>query len=157
MNFDLGAFFTKWLADWRVDQAANGDLPHTSPHPGPAGGGPAWGGIVVALDGGSFFEQSLFADSMGELLGPVQNPRYIMTREGEGALKDRLDFHSVPTCLGVKKELAEGLLFAWHRYVGPADLIFTRRKGGHAALLAARTRAFSGALEAGLRRLDRWQ
>lgn len=49
MNFDLGAFFTKWLADWRADQAPSGDLPHTSPHPGPAGGGPAWGGIIVAL------------------------------------------------------------------------------------------------------------
>lgn len=48
-NCDLGAFFTKWLADWRADQADNGDLPHTSPHPGPAGGGPAWGGIVVTL------------------------------------------------------------------------------------------------------------
>lgn len=48
-NFDLGAFFTKWLADWRADQDASGDLPHTSPHPGPAGGGPAWGGVIVAL------------------------------------------------------------------------------------------------------------
>jgi alpha-L-rhamnosidase len=49
MNFDLAAMFTKWLGDWRADQAPNGDLPHTSPNAVPAGGGPAWGGFVVAL------------------------------------------------------------------------------------------------------------
>lgn len=50
-NFDMGAFFTKWLADWRDSQDTDsGDIPHISP-PGPryVGGGPSWGGICVAL------------------------------------------------------------------------------------------------------------
>jgi alpha-L-rhamnosidase len=71
-NYRLGAFYTKWLEDWRDVQGTesmvgnmndpawahkqinsgrffgNGVLPHTAPtyH---GGGGPAWGGIVVTL------------------------------------------------------------------------------------------------------------
>lgn len=49
VNFHLGAFFTKWLRDWRDAQAANGDLPFTAPHAQAAGGGPAWSGICITL------------------------------------------------------------------------------------------------------------
>ena len=71
-NYSLGAFYTKWMQDWRDVQGTetmtgnmndtnwarkqvgsgrllgNGVLPHTAPtyH---GGGGPAWGGIVVSL------------------------------------------------------------------------------------------------------------
>lgn len=71
-NYKLGAFYTKWMEDWRDVQGTesivgnmfdpnfarkqlmggrilnNGILPHTAPtYMG--GGGPAWGGIVVTL------------------------------------------------------------------------------------------------------------
>ena len=47
-HFGLGAFYTKWLEDWRDVQAANGDIPFTAPtYEG--GGGPAWSGIVIQL------------------------------------------------------------------------------------------------------------
>lgn len=71
-NYRLGAFYTKWMQDWRDVQGTettvgnmndtnwahrktgsgrylnNGVLPHTAPtyH---GGGGPAWGGIVISL------------------------------------------------------------------------------------------------------------
>ena len=67
-NYKLGAFYTKWLEDWRdvqgwrqawlvdgpqpiegtFDTAAAGTLPNTAPTYF-GGGGPAWGGIVVTL------------------------------------------------------------------------------------------------------------
>jgi alpha-L-rhamnosidase len=48
MNFDAGAFYTKWLGDWRDVQGPDGNLPYTAPtYVG--GGGPAWSGICVAL------------------------------------------------------------------------------------------------------------
>jgi hypothetical protein len=47
-NFGMGAFYTKWLADWRDVQRPDGDLPYTAPTRG-GGGGPAWGGICVTL------------------------------------------------------------------------------------------------------------
>ena len=48
-NLAAGAFYTKWLADWRDAQQPNGDLPHVAPAVTFAGGGPAWSGICVAL------------------------------------------------------------------------------------------------------------
>lgn len=72
MNYQLGAFYTKWLEDWRDVQGTepmvgdmrdpeharkaitsgrvfnNGILPHTAPTYW-GGGGPSWGGIVVSL------------------------------------------------------------------------------------------------------------
>ncbi len=71
-NYQLGAFYTKWLEDWRDVQGTesmvgnmldtaharkamtsgrilnNGVVPHTAPTYW-GGGGPAWGGIVVTL------------------------------------------------------------------------------------------------------------
>lgn len=71
-NYQLGAFYTKWLEDWRDVQGTesmvgnmldtaharkamtsgrilnNGVIPHTAPTYW-GGGGPAWGGIVVTL------------------------------------------------------------------------------------------------------------
>ncbi|MGO1648104.1 MAG: family 78 glycoside hydrolase catalytic domain [Sphingobacterium sp.] len=72
MNYQLGAFYTKWMEDWRDVQGTepmvgnmrdpnharkgvtsgrilnNGILPHTAPTYW-GGGGPSWGGIVVSL------------------------------------------------------------------------------------------------------------
>ncbi len=71
-NYQLGAFYTKWMEDWRDVQGTesmvgnmldtnharkamtsgrilnNGVIPHTAPTYW-GGGGPAWGGIVVTL------------------------------------------------------------------------------------------------------------
>ncbi len=50
-SFGVGAFYTKWLGDWRDGQdPMTGDMPHVAPafYSGP-GGGPAWGDICVVL------------------------------------------------------------------------------------------------------------
>jgi alpha-L-rhamnosidase len=56
-NYKLGAFYTKWMQDWRDVQGwetntgprvGGGVLPHTAPTNN-GGGGPSWGGIVVTL------------------------------------------------------------------------------------------------------------
>jgi alpha-L-rhamnosidase len=47
-NYKLGAFYTKWMEDWRDVQQPDGNLPYTAPtHVG--GGGPAWSGFCVTL------------------------------------------------------------------------------------------------------------
>ncbi len=47
-NYGMGAFYTKWLQDWRDVQQPDGDLPYTAPTYN-GGGGPAWSGICVTL------------------------------------------------------------------------------------------------------------
>lgn len=47
-QFETGAFYTKWLMDWRDCQEPSGEMPHTAPQY-MGGGGPGWGGICVVL------------------------------------------------------------------------------------------------------------
>ena len=47
-NYGMGAFYTKWLQDWRDVQQPNGDLPYTAPTYN-GGGGPSWSGICVTM------------------------------------------------------------------------------------------------------------
>lgn len=47
-NYQLGAFCTKWMEDWRDVQRGDGFLPHTAPTQ-LGGGGPAWSGFCVLL------------------------------------------------------------------------------------------------------------
>ncbi|MCK4887229.1 MAG: family 78 glycoside hydrolase catalytic domain [Planctomycetes bacterium] len=48
-NFDVSAFYTKWLMNWRDSQHEDtGDIPHTCP-PTFDGGGPGWSGICLTL------------------------------------------------------------------------------------------------------------
>lgn len=115
------------------------------------------GTFYIALKGGTFYEASLFADCFRELLGSIDNPRYLVTREGVFMGSVREDFHAVPLKLGVKKEYAEIFYRAWRKYVGPAELIYTRSGEGRKELLKARVKAFSSICQKSAKRQDRWQ
>lgn len=47
-NYSLGAFYTKWIEDWRDVQGADGNLPYTAPTYW-GGGGPGWSGFCITL------------------------------------------------------------------------------------------------------------
>jgi hypothetical protein len=115
------------------------------------------GRFSLALVGGTYFESSVFADSLLAVLGPIENPRYIITRSG-GMFWPwrRRDYHAVPPSLGAKKEIAEQFARHWRRSVGSGDLIFTRNAEGRKHLLRARVRALSSLFVDPARRRDRW-
>ena len=115
------------------------------------------GAFSIALAGGTYPEAATFAESVEETLGPVDNPRYLVTRRGRGLFSSRLDFHAVPSRLAVKKELAEAFAKSWRSHVGPTKLIYTRTPRGRRALLAARARALSTEYVEPAKRRDRWQ
>jgi len=114
------------------------------------------GDVYVNLDGGTFHEKSVFADCMEEILGPIENPRYLLVRHGMTLGVRRKDYHAVPTRIGVKKEFATLFHQAWERYVGDASLIYTRTTETRKTLLYARARAFSGGAKKAVKRTDRW-
>ncbi len=114
------------------------------------------GDVYVNLDGGTFHEKSVFADCMEEILGRIENPRYLLVRHGMTAGIKRKDYHAVPTRIGVKKEYATIFHQAWQRYVGNADLIYTRTAETRKILLFARAKAFSGGTKKAVKRADRW-
>lgn len=40
-----------------------------------------WGGVYCHLEGGTTFEKSTFINSLKEIIGNVENPRYIIVRK----------------------------------------------------------------------------
>jgi superfamily II DNA or RNA helicase len=114
------------------------------------------GRFSISLVGGTYLESNLFADAVQEVLGPIENPRYLLTRNsGEGILPRR-DYHAVPRALATDKDKAGCFHQHWQGRLGPARLIYTRSEEGRQLLLKARARTFSSAFQPRARRLDRW-
>lgn len=110
----------------------------------------------VSMEGGTFYEKSLFTDALAEVLAPLENPRYVVTRQGYGRWAKRKDYHAVPAILAVNKQRA--VLFArhWQQRIGPTELIYTRSREGRTALLHGRGHALSSAFVNPVKRRDRW-
>lgn len=47
-NYQLGAFYNKWMEDWRDVQDEDGNVPYTAPTR-IGGGGPSWSGFCITL------------------------------------------------------------------------------------------------------------
>lgn len=47
-NYQLGAFYNKWMEDWRDVQGPDGNVPYTAPTR-IGGGGPSWSGFCITL------------------------------------------------------------------------------------------------------------
>jgi len=111
----------------------------------------------LTLQGGSFYEASLFADCFAELLAPIENPRYLLKRHGKFLGQQRVDYHAVPLKLAQKKDTAELFFRHWQHYVCPSELIYTRSESGRVTLLKAQAQAFSTVFGNEVKRQDRWR
>jgi hypothetical protein len=102
-------------------------------------------------------EASLFVRALREVLGVVENPRYLLVRQSRLVWWERQDFHPVPEVIGRKKEHATHFEKMWNRYVGRASLIFTRTIEGRRTLLVARTASLASAFQKKSERLSTWK
>ncbi|WP_325893121.1 DEAD/DEAH box helicase family protein [Grimontia sp. NTOU-MAR1] len=114
------------------------------------------GQFYLSLSGCSFYESSIFADCMHEIVSPIDNPRYLVIREGKFLGTKRDDYHAVPLRFGAKKETAMIFYKAWCQRVSLSELIYTRTPQGRQALLQAKMKAFSSNFENEVKRQDRW-
>ncbi|MEM8726113.1 MAG: RNA helicase, partial [Pseudomonadota bacterium] len=110
--------------------------------------------IIVAGVGRST-ERSIM-QAIAELLGPIENPRYILVRKSWLSVKSRTDYHAVPTALGTRKEHAEAFAKCWQRRVGSSELVFTRNVTGRRTLLRARARSFAAGFQRSVDRRSAW-
>jgi superfamily II DNA or RNA helicase len=115
------------------------------------------GKFLVSLKGSTFYESSLFSDCLAEILAPIENPRYIVLREGKFLGTRRDDYHAVPMKLAAKKEYAQIFYKAWCKHVSLSELIYTRTPDGRKRLLKAKMKSFSSNFSNQVKRQDRWQ
>ena len=120
------------------------------------------GGYVrVFLRGATEQENEIFADSMREILGPLDRPRYVIPRNvkryeeswlsnllpeiiGKYFRKSSIEFvmlHAVPAALAKKKADAELFQRHWNELVSPGNVLFAHRGEGLDLLEAAKIEA----------------
>lgn len=106
----------------------------------------------VVLTGVSRNAERQVMQGVAEVLGPVQNPRYLLVRRSWLGLRRRTDYHAVPSVLAARKEGAERFAALWQEWVGRAELEFARTPEGRRLLLRARAASFAAGFQ---RRVDR--
>ncbi|UOE50029.1 DEAD/DEAH box helicase family protein [Mucilaginibacter sp. SMC90] len=116
------------------------------------------GAVYCYIDGGSTFEKSAFINMLHEVVSPIDNPRYVITRRSifMRFIKQE-DFHAVPEVIGRNKNTAVYFSQQWERLVGPCELIFTRSIEGRSLLLKSRIKSLSAQFEKKTERINRWQ
>lgn len=115
------------------------------------------GAVDCRLDGATTMERRIFLDAIQEVLGPMDNPKYLLVRKSPLGPWMRVDYHSVPKALSQKKQFAEFFAKSWRKHVGRSDLIYTRTIDGRQTLLKARTRSLSSAFQKKTDRFSVWE
>jgi hypothetical protein len=116
-----------------------------------------YGFVSCSLKGATTRERSVFLEALQEVLGPIENPRYVVVRKTPLGWLMRKDYHTVPTPLAKNKELAEYFKKMWARYVGPTQLVYTRTPEGRSFLLKARAHSMAKSFQRRAERLRSWQ
>jgi len=110
----------------------------------------------IFVEGATRAEERIFLGALAELLGPVQNPRYLLVRRSRLWRRSRADYHAVPALLAARKELAAQFQAEWTRRIGASRLIFTRTGAGRRELLRARVQSFSAGMQRSFERRSVW-
>lgn len=116
-----------------------------------------YGFVTCSLKGGSTRDRSVFLNALEELLGPVDDPRYILVQKKVLGLRREYAYHGVPKTLAKNKELAEGLRKGWTRLIGPCQCLYTRNPQGHQWLLKARAQSLSSGRRQRTERVRSWK
>ncbi len=116
-----------------------------------------FGFAACSLKGGTTRQQSVFLEALQELLGPIDDPRYLLVRKNPLGPLMRKDYHAVPKVLARNKESAEQFRRLWARYIGPCELVYTRNEPGRQILLKARAQSLSAAFRPRADRTRSWR
>ena len=100
----------------------------------------------IMLTGALEKDSEIFSEAVWEVLGPVQNHKYIIERRtfttpiSQMTKDDILNWeklpteliacHPVPSIFGQRRELADIFQSSWNKIIGPGDIHYTRRGKG---------------------------
>ena len=86
--------------------------------------------ITSTMRGGTLREKQLFAESMRELLSPMNNPRYVLLKRTFGFPQYYYSM-SCPSLLGNNKQNAELFQKELERQIGDLSVLYARNEAGH--------------------------
>lgn len=113
-------------------------------------------GSVLCWIEGDGHEQAAFMRALDQVLGPIDDARFILTKsQSWPAIRE--DYFAVPGVLTRKKEFAEFFADQWRRLVGPVELVYTRTPEGRRLLLRARMHSLAASLEPRSERVSCWK
>jgi superfamily II DNA or RNA helicase len=116
------------------------------------------GAVFCSLDGGSTYEKSVFIKSLIEVLGAVDNPRYLIIRKGFlFNVIEQSDYHPVPDVIGKKKHFSEYFHQQWLKLVGSSELVYCRSIKGRKILLHSRINSLSSEFVDNTERVNKWR
>ena len=115
-----------------------------------------FGVITSRIQNCSPYEQSVFLTALQEIVGPVRNPRYLVTRE-QRFLINTSDHHSIPSIFGDKKERAEIFFNSWKKHMGKSKMFYTRNQAGRKELVKARSNSLSSSFLDESEIVDSWK
>lgn len=110
----------------------------------------------VVLMNATRADERVFLEALVELLGPVQNPRYLLVRKGWFGRVRQKDYHNVPAIFAARKEDADAFHTLCQRHIGASDLLFTRSAQGRKALLKARANSLAASFQRVVNRRSVW-
>ncbi|PZX13057.1 type III restriction/modification enzyme restriction subunit [Breznakibacter xylanolyticus] len=117
-----------------------------------------YGSLTCHLKGGTSYDESLFINAIGEIVSPINNPRYVIIRKHQFmGIKTQIDFHAVPEVLGKNKRTADIFLKHWKKQVGATEMVFTKYYQGRKQLIHARMHAFANQFENASIRKNIWR
>lgn len=102
------------------------------------------------LQGGTDREKSIYADTLAQMLAPIDNQRYLLCHGGRTTYAK--EYFCVPDIFAGSREKAEMFRMELIPYIGRFRLVYTRNAEGRKILLHARAKAFSSKND---RRMDR--
>jgi superfamily II DNA or RNA helicase len=116
------------------------------------------GGIYCHLDGGTTYEKSVFIKSLQEIIGKIDNPKYLIIRQSIFLkLFLQKDYHAVPEVIGRRKESANCFQEQWKLFVGNCKLVYTRNLKGRKMLVKSRMNSLSSEFEDRSERVNIWR
>ncbi|MDZ4373220.1 MAG: DEAD/DEAH box helicase family protein [Phenylobacterium sp.] len=114
------------------------------------------GGKEIALHGVSRSLERQVMQAITEVLGPVQNARFVLVRKSRLGFRTRTDYHAVPAIFAAKTAWAEAFARLWRKRVGSSLLVFTRTPHGRRVLLRARAKSMAAAFQRLVDRRSAW-
>ncbi|RBA27837.1 DEAD/DEAH box helicase family protein [Flavobacterium tibetense] len=117
-----------------------------------------FGAVYCHLEGGTTFDKSTFINALQEIIGPIENPRYVIIRKNKFLLLiQQKDYHSVPEIIGKNKKSAEYFKYQWDYLVGECELVFTRTLNGRKLLLKSRVKSLSSQFNDKIEHVNKWR